>query len=154
DGFDTERYGRVKSNAGSDPTVVWKRPLKADARIVHPITAADLQYIEQGIYLEDRKQMLPWGTFAELLTTDGIERHGMTYPNPDFRGYAFSIERPTIFGVEIKELTTETPSWPVGQQLHPRWPVTVYRSDIALGDGGRVGFEALTAHFRAALGAP
>ena len=154
DGFDTERYDRVKSNVGSDPTVVWKRPLKVDARIVHPIAPEDLQDIERGIYLEDRQQLLPWGTFAELLTTDGVETRGMTYPNPNFNGYAFAIERPTIFGLEIRELTTETPSWPEGQQLHPRWPVTMYRADIALGDGGRAGFEALTAHFRAALGAP
>lgn len=154
EGFDANHYDIIKWDVWQNPTVVWKRPLAVDARIVHTLSPGDLDGIQQGIYLENLGVRLSWGSFGELDDMHQVERRGSAHPNRLYRGYEFVFLQPTLFGIQVRELLTETPSWHKNSQLNPRWPVTTYRTVISLGGGGRADLATLAAHFRAALGTP
>lgn len=157
--FDEGRYRAARTAVRHDPYVIWVREPEADAKIVEtPPSAANSFNLEDGIFLENHHTHIPWGTFGDITRLDSKTWFSMKktrYPNPDAKGYTYSVANPVILGgLALEHLHTQTPYWLRGGKFNPNWPVTDYWADVSFGAGGEGDFARLKNHLQGLFGEP
>lgn len=130
--FNKQKYLEIRNtNAELKTQVLWEKKSVSDFDIKMVTEKSNIS-IKNGIYLENLKTTIPWETYIELEKNKILIRKKLDFPNPDFLGYSYSINNPTIFGgIKLSNLYTECDAFEKNPRLD--LPVIKYISEIKLG---------------------
>ncbi|HOY70766.1 MAG TPA: hypothetical protein PL131_08870 [Methylotenera sp.] len=152
DNFDVQQYAKIRAvNIEVKETVLWQKTHQADFAItplnVQAHTDA-LSQLQQGLWIENLAQFLPWSTYEDLARHPAIKQRRKTFPNPSFKAQEYVLHQPTIFnGLKLTSLYTASDASQNVLQLH--LPVIEYASEISLGANRQKSFAAIKTHLDA-----
>lgn len=148
--FNLAQYQAIKaSTLEVKETLLWQKNHQADFAIEPLSTPYDaLNLLQQGLWLENKKQLIAWGTYEELAQNRLIKTQLVNFPNPLFSAQSYAITQPTIFnGLKLSHLRTECDAAEGAYQLD--LPVLQYRAEISLGLNRQKSFDGIKRHLDA-----
>ncbi len=145
--FDKAQYDAVRaSKVEVKETLLWQKTHQADF-IIEPLpTAPDaLSLLQQGLWIENKKTLIAWGTYEELSKNKLIQTKLVNLPNPLFSAKSYTISKPTIFnGLTLTRIETQCDAAEGVYQLD--LPVLQYRAEISLGFNRQKSFDGIKSH--------
>ncbi|MFT4182092.1 MAG: hypothetical protein QM636_09255 [Rhizobium sp.] len=126
---------------------LWQSPARVNTRLACIPRPDGLDRLHEGLWLEDRTELLPWGVTWE----DLLERPDVLEP-PISRGHTrLRLSPATILGgVSLVEVESEYRMLPFRSGM----PVTEFRAEICLERNGYESLRILSDHFNGRLGEP
>ncbi len=148
-GFDKQKYLQLIKGVTTQHRQVYKSDkVPTTAELTSGNAPQAFEKIEEGLWLEDRQELLPWGSFADLEQVKGVKRTKEFPPNPKFRQYAYALRDITVFnGLKLETLNCRTPGFSKQVGFNKQWPTTDFWTSIVLGKSGKETFDRLSAHF-------
>ena len=149
DNFDTQEYTKIRAaNIEVKETVLWQKTHQADFTItplyVNPHADA-LGQLQQGLWIENTEQFLPWGTYEDVARHPAVKQRRKNFPNPAFKAQEYVIHQPVIFnGLKLTSLYTASDAAQNVLKLH--LPVIEFASEISLGVNRQKSFDAIKTH--------
>ena len=152
--FDQAAYTHATKEAGKEAVVVWKVNITPNASIMNYNRKNDAA-LDEGIWLEKRDVLLPWGTFNDLGEIETIQKSAVDLPNPAYKQYSYKLKDAQILhGIQVDELTFKTPSWRKEDQFNGDWPVTELFTHARLNSPVGDSYQQLKAHLTKHFGEP
>lgn len=147
-GFEPEKLDNALQQLGKKHILIFKSENPPINAAINPTgTTTAFEKIEEGLWLDDRQQLIPWGSFDGLDKLTYIEKNKRFPPNPQYYFYEYTLPQATILsGIQVIDLKVMTPSLHNSQGINPKWSVTRYAADIILGHSGEKALAALRRH--------
>ena len=150
-GFEREKLDNALQQLGKKHILIFKSENPPVNAAINPTgTTTAFEKIEEGLWLDDRQQLIPWSSFDDLDKLTYIEKNKCFPPNPQYYYYEYTLPQTTIFsGIQVSNLKVMTPSLYDRQKINPKWPVTRYVAGIILGHSGEEALAVLRQHITA-----
>lgn len=147
-GFQAQRLDDALKHLGSKQILIFENKKKlVNAAVNFTGETTAFEKIEEGLWLEDRQQLIAWGSFGKLQEFSFIEKDERVAVNPQYYFYEYTLRDVTIFsGIQLSELNVETPSVYYDQKINKKWPVTRYAARIVLDHPGEETLALLSDH--------
>jgi len=150
-GFEPEKLDNALQQLGKKHTLIFKSESPPVNAAINPTgTTTAFEKIEEGLWLDDRREIIPWGSFGELDKLKYVEKIKCFPPNPQYYYYEYTLPQATILsGIQVSGLKVMTPSLYNHQKINEKWPVTCYAAGIILGHSGEEALAVLLQHITA-----
>lgn len=156
-GFQSEKFNDALHQLSEKRILIYenKTPLSINAKLLPTDANLAFDKLEQGLWLDERRELIPWGSYGDLGKIKGVTKERYQPPNPQYRSTNYHLKKVTILnGLQVDDLKVfgETARRP--EKPNPDWPVKRYFSNIVMGSSGKETFSKLCEHIATYWKAP
>lgn len=144
--FDRETYFKIKNSTLEFEETTLLKVSQLDNYSLSPEEEYQRLPLDEGIFIENKKALLPWVDYEDLQFAD-MRAEDVVYPNPSYRGKRYHISDVTLFN-GLTAAAIETEAYPEVGHAKLNRPILMYRVEI-IAQQIATSFYALGSHLDA-----